>query len=442
MTKTYNKSKRVNFLRTLGWNAQGVPLLLARVPLVRWMRRVIHKTRRTGILTNPIKRSIILFEGICSLLSIVAKETIRLINDSRRIFVNLSSKLRLLRQKERAIMRSTLKGRIAALAATFVVALSLAACGGGGGDGSDSIATVPVATPVALTPSWSNAPVATSSGTEAAKQFAAKAPLRANGAQAAPVDPYGGVDPFNAIEQLLDFGERNFPQYFPDHRATAVYEKFRYRYYPATGIYLGVAYAVTAADGLEESGIYVMGGPFGNSPTHVGTLRQYIEPATPRNYAYYKDKVVALWTYGYPFMVTTTSVTPVTNNTSYQTGAIKLSSCGDANSNPQADGSVLLECTAASDMRRHIVSLDPVTATLTDFTGTPPEGTTFVLAESNSTQPVSNSTSARIVDGWFYKDPNAGWRLLFQSDNGTTVIVKEGTFEKDGTVKVLRAYSR
>lgn len=199
-------------------------------------------------------------------------------------------------------MRSTLKGRIAALAAIFVVALSLAACGGGGGDGSDSIATVPVATPVALTPSWSNAPVATSSGTEAAKQFAAKAPLRANGAQAAPVDPYGGVEAFNAIEQLLDFGERNFPQYFPDHRATAVYEKFRYRYYPATGIYLGVAYAVTAADGLEESGIYVMGGPFGNSPTHVGTLRQYITPETPavpRSYAnWWNGTQVAIYPMG------------------------------------------------------------------------------------------------------------------------------------------------
>lgn len=326
-------------------------------------------------------------------------------------------------------MRSTLKGRIAAVVATFVVAALLVACGGGG---SDTFATAPA--PVASVPSWSNAPIATSNGTEAAKQFAAKAPLRGT-AQAAPVDPYGGVDPYNAIEQLLDFGLRNYPQYFSGCSATAVFEKFRYRYCSTTGIYLGVAYGVTPGDGLVEGGVYVMGGEFGNSPTYVGPLRQYIDPVAPRNYAYYTDKVVALWTYGYPFMVTKTSVTPVTNNTSYQTGAIKLSSCGVASNNPQADGSVLLECTAASDMRRHVVSLDPMTATLTDFAGTLPEGTTFTLAESNG-------ASARVSDGTFYKDPNAGWRLLFQNDNGATAIVKEGTFERDGTIKVLRAYSR
>lgn len=290
MTKTYNKSKRVNFLRTLGRNAQGVPLLLARVPLVRWMRRVIHKTRRTGILTNPIKKSIITLEGIYSLVAVKAKALTRpLLRGSRRIFVNLSSKLRLLRQKERATMRSTLKGRIAAVAATFVVALGLAACGGGGG--SDSFATVPTPAPVASVPSWGNAPIAASAGTEAAK-------LR-NGALAAPADPYAGVDPWNAIEQLLDFGERNYPQYFPDHRATAVYEKFRYRYYPATGIYLGVAYGVTQGDGLEESGVYVMGGEFGNSPTHVGMLLGFITPAIALRYtSWWNGTQVAIYPMG------------------------------------------------------------------------------------------------------------------------------------------------
>ena len=248
------------------------------------------------LLTKYIKKSIIRIEGIYSLVVVDAKAFIRLLHGSRRIFVNISSKLRPQGQKERAIMRrSTLKGRTAAIVATFAVALGLAACGGGGG--SDTFATVPTPAPVTLTPSWNNAPAPTSAGTEAAKQFAAKAPLRGT-AQAAPADPYAGVDPFNAIEQLLDFGEESYAQYFPDHRATAVYEKFRYRYYPTSGIYLGVAYGVTAGDGLVESGVYVTGGEFGNSPTHVGTLLGFITPAVAMRYANWNGTQITIYPMG------------------------------------------------------------------------------------------------------------------------------------------------
>jgi hypothetical protein len=66
----------------------------------------------------------------------------------------------------------------------------------------------------------------------------------------------------------MDFGERVYPEYFPGHPATGVYEGYLYRFYPATGVYLGV----------RDGGVYVLGGPFGDTVRFVGLLTQYITP--------------------------------------------------------------------------------------------------------------------------------------------------------------------
>lgn len=173
---------------------------------------------------------------------------------------------------------------------------------------------------------------------------------------------------------------------------------------------------------------------------NVGTLSNGTVTTVACPALRYTDKVVAAWTYGYLYMVTKTSVTPAVNKTSYQGGAIPLGSCGLLDK-AQADGSVLAECTAV-DLKRHVLKLDPTTGILTDFNGTVPVGATFVLAESNSVKPVANTTSAHVADGWFYADPNARWKLLFQPDGGSAPsVVKDGNFTTDGTANVLRAYS-
>ncbi|MBL8359167.1 MAG: hypothetical protein JNN18_01655 [Rubrivivax sp.] len=87
------------------------------------------------------------------------------------------------------------------------------------------------------------------------------------------------VAPDEAARQLMDHAEAVFATYFPGHPATQVLAPFHYRYYPATGVYLGVV--VSESAGYEYLGVYVMGGPFGSAPAYVGPLASYITPVPP-----------------------------------------------------------------------------------------------------------------------------------------------------------------
>lgn len=69
---------------------------------------------------------------------------------------------------------------------------------------------------------------------------------------------------------LLDWAEAHYASYFPSHRANQVLAPYTYRFYPETGIYLGVA----------DGKVYVMGGSFGNQPLYVGLVSDFL-PATP-----------------------------------------------------------------------------------------------------------------------------------------------------------------
>ncbi|MBE0547342.1 MAG: hypothetical protein IH627_06770 [Rubrivivax sp.] len=95
--------------------------------------------------------------------------------------------------------------------------------------------------------------------------------------------PYGVVSAPAAVEQLLDFGESTYGMFFTGHKPTQSFERYLYRHYPETGVYLGVAVSVIPGDGLVESGVYVMGGEFGTVPKYVGLLADYVTPARPMN---------------------------------------------------------------------------------------------------------------------------------------------------------------
>jgi hypothetical protein len=127
------------------------------------------------------------------------------------------------------------------LALTLVAALS--ACGGGG-SGSSSSASSPEA-------------VATSLRAEALRLAA------------------GSVTPAQAAALLMDFAETNYPDLFPSHKENQTdAPPFLYRHYEETGIYLGVV--VQDGSGLALNGVYVMGGPFGNTPLFVGPLSKFL----------------------------------------------------------------------------------------------------------------------------------------------------------------------
>lgn len=57
------------------------------------------------------------------------------------------------------------------------------------------------------------------------------------------------------IENIFNWAENNFAQFFPNHQMTLTAEPWHYRFYPSTGIYIGA----------RDEQIFVLGGPFGNN---------------------------------------------------------------------------------------------------------------------------------------------------------------------------------
>lgn len=138
-----------------------------------------------------------------------------------------------------------------------LIALAAAALLAGCGGGSDD------------TTSTANTPAAAAAQMRTAMAAQAQTQVKVSAA----------VSPAQAAEQLLNFAESTFPNYFPVHQATGTFDPFLYRYYPQTGIYVGVV--VKANMGYTMDGVYVMGGPFGDSPVYVGQLSSFITPVDP-----------------------------------------------------------------------------------------------------------------------------------------------------------------
>jgi len=84
------------------------------------------------------------------------------------------------------------------------------------------------------------------------------------------------VSPEAAANQMLDFAESTFPQFFPTRTANSVLGPLVFRYYPQTQIYLGVG--VSGGGGVVAGNVYVMGGLFGSRPIDVGPLTNFITP--------------------------------------------------------------------------------------------------------------------------------------------------------------------
>jgi hypothetical protein len=99
---------------------------------------------------------------------------------------------------------------------------------------------------------------------------AAAAALRAGAAAQQPQALAGTtqVDPEDAANQLMDYAETYLPAYFPSHPVSASALGYYYRFYPSTGIYLGV----------RDGQVYVLGGGFGIEVIAVGALTQFITP--------------------------------------------------------------------------------------------------------------------------------------------------------------------
>jgi uncharacterized delta-60 repeat protein len=166
--------------------------------------------------------------------------------------------------------------RFRMLALSALAAAVLAACGGG-----DEAA--PTAAATRAQTAAAPAPGRTEARAEAAAQSLRQA------LAAAPAQSLAAVDSATAAAQLLDYAEAQLPGYFPTREATQQLAPFAFRYYPDTGIYLGVVLADGA--GYPALGVYVMGGLFGDAPVPVGQLTDYIAPA-PYTVALSTDKAL------------------------------------------------------------------------------------------------------------------------------------------------------
>jgi hypothetical protein len=78
------------------------------------------------------------------------------------------------------------------------------------------------------------------------------------------------VNPNARIDQLLDWAERTYPQFFPSHKESSDIIGYRARHYPSKGTYLGV----------KDNRVYVYsaGIPF-NGMQEVGGLQQLLSTA-------------------------------------------------------------------------------------------------------------------------------------------------------------------
>lgn len=124
--------------------------------------------------------------------------------------------------------------------------LWLASCGGGASADVDGPAT-------------------RAASAAAAMRAGVKAVRSAQQQRALAVTP---ATPEDAANQLMDFAEVYYPEYFPSHPDTGSAKGYLYRYYDATGVYLGV----------RDGQVYVLGGVFGDDVRLVAPLTQFITP--------------------------------------------------------------------------------------------------------------------------------------------------------------------
>lgn len=205
---------------------------------------------------------------------------------------------------------------------------------------------------------------------------------------------------------------------------------------------LGMTWTPSAA--LACNTAYTVNASASDVAGNVGTATFTVTTVgCPDTALHYTDKVVVVWGIdNYPHVVglsgSSYTLTRLTNTTGKTLG-----SCGVANK-PLTDGRVLVQCTTsgATPFERLTYSVNLNTVTLSSFTGTVPSDITFTVVDVSSAQPVVGTTSAHVIGGWYYADPSVRWHLLFQNDSGgTPLIVKNGTFDADGDIKVIHAYS-
>ncbi|HNP27389.1 MAG TPA: hypothetical protein PKM20_11655 [Nitrosomonas sp.] len=72
------------------------------------------------------------------------------------------------------------------------------------------------------------------------------------------------ADTASDAETVFNWAENSFPELLPGHKGTQNINPWLFRFYPETGVYVGV--------NINDNNVYVLGGPWGNNVTVVETL--------------------------------------------------------------------------------------------------------------------------------------------------------------------------
>lgn len=83
------------------------------------------------------------------------------------------------------------------------------------------------------------------------------------------IQQLAAADVTSDTETVLNWAERAFPEFFPNHQTTQGYENRLFRFCPDTGIYAGI--------NTQDISGYVMGGAFGGEPLRIGALADLIQ---------------------------------------------------------------------------------------------------------------------------------------------------------------------
>ncbi|MGZ5194351.1 MAG: hypothetical protein ACXWJM_03150 [Ramlibacter sp.] len=120
------------------------------------------------------------------------------------------------------------------------------------------------------------------------------------------------VTPAAAADLLMNTAETAYAALFPVHQATQTFGPFAFRYYPTTGMYLGVV--ITSSGAYTLNGIYLVGNGFGTlaNPKYMGLVTDFVAVTIDPGLTY-KNLTVTVTVQGYSTTVQVGSVpVPVT----------------------------------------------------------------------------------------------------------------------------------
>jgi len=172
---------------------------------------------------------------------------------------------------------------------------------------------------------------------------------------------------------------------------------------------------------------------------------------------HYTDKVYALHTGNYVYVVNKTGVAKVKNMTKYVDGFYPLANCW-LSPTPQDDGKILVACQDAMSLHCHMLYINPVTDEIYEYAGAVPTNMAYVEnADFTWTIPANSvwtwyatidpatptwGAKAHVTDGWYYTSNNNAATLLFVNNQGVVTTVNAGNFATDGSYPLLISYSK